>query len=90
MYSIPKAEQETVIRLDAIEHIANIYTCDPVYIRKFDKLAEQYPSEYKCVWTDDKYFAKKYCVDSRFIRFGKPASEAQRKASSENLKKTAN
>ena len=83
-YHFKKAEQETHIRWDAEERIAHIYTANPADIRKLDKLAEDYPEEYKCVWADGKFAAKKYEVDAKHIRFRKPASQAQREAAKEN------
>ena len=73
-------EQETSIMWDEEEKIARIYTASPAMIRKFDNLSANYPDAYKCVWEQDDGLAKKYEVSKRFIRFGKPASEAKKEA----------
>lgn len=78
-YSLSMEERETHIRWDAVEKIAHIFTADPVSIRKLDKLVDGYPETYKLV-KDDNYGGKSYEVDSKYIRFGKPASEAQKEA----------
>ena len=83
MRSISRAEQETIIRFDAEEQIAHIDTANPATIRKLDKLAGQFPDAYKCVRVDGEYPAKRYTVPASFIRFRKPASEAQRAAGRE-------
>ena len=82
MISYTRAEMETNIIWDDDEKVANIYTASPVTMRKLDKLCEQYPDEYKRVWTegDAKVTAAKYTVPCRYIRFAKPASEAKRNA----------
>ena len=83
-YNFTKAEQETHITWDAVDNLAHIYTARPSMIRKLDKLVKAYPNEYKCVWTDSLYDAKKYTVPARYIRFGKPASEKKKAAARKN------
>ena len=80
MINYTRAEMETSIVWDEDEKVAHIYTASPVTIRKLDKLCELCPDAYKCVWIEDGGKAKKYTVASRYIRFGKPASEAKRNA----------
>lgn len=84
-YTFTKAEQETQIWWDAVDKTAHIYTAHPATMRKLDKLVEEYPEEYRCVWADDKYPAKKYEVDSKYISFRKPASAKQREAALKNI-----
>ena len=86
MYKLIKAEQETIIRWDAEERIAHIDSAYAPMIAKLDKLVEAYPNTYKCVFVDERYYAKKYEVPASFIRFRKPASEAQKAASRERAK----
>lgn len=78
MKVLQAAERETTIRWDAEEKVAHIYTGDPVYIRKLDKLCENHPDEYKLVQRDE--YGARYIGPARLIRFGKPASEARREA----------
>ena len=84
MYTLTRAEQETVIVWDAESRTATIDTADPVTIRRLDKLAGQYPDEYRLVSEDVLYSAKRFEVPATYIRFGKPASEAQREAARKN------
>lgn len=78
MHKLTRAERETTIRWDALDRIASIDSADPVTIRKLDKLVAQYPDTYRCIRVDDVYHAKRYEVPAKYIRFGKPASDAQR------------
>ena len=71
-------EQETSIVWDEDAKIARIYTASPVTMRKLDKLCDGFPDTYKQVWAQDDGLAKKYEVNKRYIRFGKPASEARK------------
>ena len=86
MYKLIKAEQETIIRWDAEEGIAHIDSAYAPMIAKLDKLVEAYPNTYKCVFVDERYYAKKYKVPASFVKFGKPASEAKKAASRERAK----
>lgn len=80
MKTIPRAEQETTIRFDPEDKIAHIYTTNPTVIRKMDKLCAEFPDAYRCVRTDPDNLAKWYTCPASYIRFGKPASEAQKEA----------
>ena len=71
-------EQETSIVWDEEQKVARIYSASPVTMRKLDKLVATCPETYKCVWEQDDGLAKKYEVNKRYIRFGKPASEAMK------------
>ena len=69
-YSLTAVERESVITFNAAEENADIYASDPVWIRKFDKLVEQNPEqfkviqEYKC---EGKIIAKSYLFPKRFL-----------------------
>lgn len=75
--SLSRHEMETHITWNAEEKIATVYTCDPTTIRKLDRLTEQCPEAYRCIWEDENPTARKYIVPARYVRFGKPASEAR-------------
>ena len=79
-YSLTNEERETHIMWNAATKTATIDTADPTVIRKLDKLAAEYPEAYRVTRTDNLYGTKWYEVDTRYIRFGKPASEARRAA----------
>lgn len=80
MYTLTRAEQETVILWDAESRTATIDTANPVTLRKLEKLAAQPPEIYRLVSEDTLFSAKRYEVPAKYIRFGKPPSEAQREA----------
>lgn len=73
-YALSMYEMETHITWNAEEKIASIWTCDPVSIRKLDKLVAGSPDVYRCVERGEDY--AKYKVDSKFVIFRKPPSEA--------------
>lgn len=81
-YNLTLPERETTVRWDAEERIAHIYTADPVYMRKLDKLVEQFPDVYKPVMRDQ--YGAKYTVPIKYVSFRKPASEAMREAGRRN------
>lgn len=83
-YSYTRAEMETTITFDAEEKTAHIYSADPVYIRKLDKLTETNPESYKCLRVLDGGKAKQYEAPAALIRFAKPPTEAQREANRKN------
>ena len=72
-----KAEQETTISWDAATKTADVYTADPAIIRKLDKLTVQHPDIYRCTRKDNRHGGAFYEVPVRYIRFAKPASQAQ-------------
>lgn len=82
-YTLTMEERETHIRWDAAEKVAHIFTADPVSVRKLDKLVSEFPETYKLVRADN-YGGKFYEVSNKYIRFGKPASEARRNANKAN------
>ena len=85
--SISRAEMETHITWDAEQKQATLYTCDPVTMRKLDKMVNTCPDVYKCIWEGQNPTAKRYTFPARFVRFGKPASEAQITARQHNMQK---
>ena len=44
-----KLEMETIILMNAAEDTVEVYTCDPVYMRKGDALGEADPDNWKLV-----------------------------------------
>ena len=83
-YSLTRAERETVICFDAEERIAHIYTSDPVYIRRLDKMCEEDPETYKCVEVDRLGYFKKYEAPADRIAFRKAPTEARRETAKRN------
>lgn len=83
-----REEQETTISWDASTKTADIFTADPAVMRRLGRLAVEFPDVYRCTKVDAKYENKFYAVPVRFIRFGKPASDAQREANRMNVQST--
>ena len=46
-YHLSKVEMETIIGFNAAEETVELYTADPVWMRKLDKLASQNPEKFK-------------------------------------------
>ncbi len=69
-YHQSAAEQEVIINFDRAGDEANLYTADPVWIRKMDKLVAEYPESFK-VRRQETYqgevIAKDYIFPKRFI-----------------------
>ena len=84
-YTLTRAERETVIRFDAEERIAHIYTADPVYMRRLDKLTEEDPNTYRCVEVDPLGYFKKYEAPADRIAFRKAPTEARREAGKQRM-----
>lgn len=69
-YSLTGVEREVVLSFNAAEDTADIYTADPVYIRKMDKLVELNPAQFKVIkqdTLDGKVIAMRYEFPKRFI-----------------------
>ena len=69
-YRLSRYEQEVVIGFNAEEDTAELYTADPVYIRKMDKLAEQNPEQFKLGRVEicqGKIVSKRYTFPKRFV-----------------------
>lgn len=74
---LSRYEQEVVINLNADEDEATIYTANPAWIRKMDKLHREFPEIIQLKsWTE---VSKTYVLPKNLVRIGKPRvlSEAQ-------------
>lgn len=68
--AISRCEQETIINFNAEEDTAELYTADPVWMRKLDKLVIQNPEQFKPGRSEKyegKVIAKRYIFPKRFI-----------------------
>lgn len=85
--NISRLEQETTITFNAEEKTAEVYSADPVMIRKLDKLCEELPDTYQCTEVTQTGFGKMYTMPKKMIRFGKPRTytEEQKKTLTANL-----
>lgn len=64
---LSRYERETIILLNAEEEKASVYSVDPVWIRKMDKLVKKSPEHYQCIRTDS--ISKTYTMPKNFISF---------------------
>ena len=74
---LSRYEQEVVINLNADEDEATVYTANPAWIRKMDKLCKEFPEVIRLKsWTE---VSKTYVLLKNLVRIGKPRilSEAQ-------------
>ena len=74
---LSRYEQEVVINLNADEDEATVYTANPAWIRKMDKLCNEFPEVIRLKsWTE---VSKTYVLPKNLVRIGKPRilSEAQ-------------
>ena len=90
--ALSRQEQEVIITWDAEEKVARIYAADPVYIRKLDKLCEEFPETYKCITVAPDGLSKDYTVPAELISFHKPRgpmnlNEEQREAKRQAMKR---
>lgn len=84
-------EREVLISFNAAEDMAEIYTADPVWIRKMDKLRDAYPETFReteeCM-KDGAVISKRYVFPKKLITIRSKAvtmSEEQRKKNAERL-----
>lgn len=69
-YHLSKYEQEVVISFSAADGTADLYTADPVWIRKLDKLVQQNPAQFvpgKVETYQGEIVAKRYTFPKRFL-----------------------
>lgn len=70
MAGLSRYEQEVVIGFNAAGDTAELYTADPVWMRKLGKLVEQNPEQFKRGRVEHykgKVVAKRYLFPKRFI-----------------------
>lgn len=90
-----RREQETIISFNAAEDSAELYTADPVYIRKLDKLVKSNPEQFKQGRVESyqgEIAAKRYMFPKRFLSIRskdikRELTEKQREELAERLRK---
>lgn len=90
-----RREQETIISFNAAEDSAELYTADPVYIRKLDKLVKSNPKQFKQGRVETyqgEIVAKCYMFPKRFLSIRskdikRELTEKQREELAERLRK---
>ena len=98
IYHQTAAEQEVIINFDRVGDEANLYTADPAWIRKMDKLVTEYPDTFK-VRRQETYkgevIAKDYTFPKKLISIRKKfrectLTEEQKKEAVERLAASRN
>ena len=92
--SLRKCEQEVVINFNAEDNTATIYSSNPVWIRKMDKLVEQNPEQFKMCRQETvkgKVVSKFYELPKEFVSIRSKKrtcnlTEEQRAEMSERMK----
>ena len=93
---LSRLEQEVVINFNAEENTASIYTANPTWVRKMDKLVEKNPDEFRLVGEetmDGEVVSKVYECPKKYIsvRSGtRVMSKEQREANAERLRRMRN
>lgn len=95
IYRQSKHEQEVVISFNAAEETAELYTADPAWIRKMDKLVQQNPEQFNPGRVDTcqgEIVAKRYTFPKRFASIRSKdvrpnLTDEQREQRRENMKR---
>ena len=69
-YSLSRYEQEVIINFNAEEDTATLYTANPAWIRKLDRLVEQNPEQfemYRKEKMDGQIISEAYRFPKRFV-----------------------
>lgn len=69
-YSLSRYEQEVIINFNAGEDTATLYTANPQWTRKLDRLVEQNPEQfemYRQEKMDGRVISKAYRFPKRFV-----------------------
>jgi len=82
-YQYSLYEQETTVIFNNEEDHADIFTMNKSWIRKLDKLCQQYPEQFQRVVMDDIHGSKTYQVPKNLITIRPPL--APRVISNERL-----
>lgn len=85
---LTREEQETIITTSAAADLAEVYTADPIYIRKMDRLVERDPENYK-VKSRNSYSVT-YTMPKRLLSFRVPRvlTDEQKEAIAERFRKS--
>ena len=68
--NLTRYEQEVVINLNADEDTATLYSANPAWIRKMDKLVQEYPDVF--ILKRQTEISKTYELPKKLVRIGKP------------------
>lgn len=87
---LTRDEQEVIITTSAADELAEVYTADPIYIRRLDRKVEQDPEHYKV--KSRNAYSVTYTMPKRLLQFRTPSApreltEEQREAARDRIKK---
>lgn len=93
-YHQSAVEQEVIINFDRAGDEASLYTADPIWIRKMDKLVKDHPERFKVIRQETykgEVIAKDYTFPKRFItirtkEISKNLTAEQRQAQAERMR----
>lgn len=82
-----KLEMETIVNYNNAEKMAEVYTADPVEMRKLDEKCAKFPDDYKCIKRDE--WSATYRFSKKLISYRTPVhlTEEQKEQSRRNLAK---
>ena len=90
-YGLSRYEQEVNINFSADDTVATVYAANPVYIRKLEKLAQEFPEDYKLIKKDTvsvTYEVSRRLVSIRKPRPKKELSDEERRVIAERFAKS--
>jgi hypothetical protein len=80
-------EQETIVNFCRADSIAEVYTHEPAWIRRLDRIAKEFPGE--CTFREENGFGgRTYDIPKRLVTIKMPASEALRQQRRDRLRQT--
>lgn len=82
-----KLEMETIVNYNNGEKMAEVYSADPVVIRKLDDLCSRFPEDYECIKRDE--WSATYRFSKKLVQFRTPVhlTEEQKELARQNLAK---
>jgi hypothetical protein len=69
-YKLTKYEKETLINMNDLDRMAEMYTRQGKMIKKLDKLCKKYPDDFKCIDHDE--YSKTYEFDKKYVSVRAP------------------
>lgn len=82
-----KLEMETIVNYNNGEKMAEVYSADPVVMRKLDDLCSRFPEDYECLKRDE--WSATYRFSKKLVQFRTPVhlTEEQKELARQNLAK---
>lgn len=82
-----KLEMETIVNYNNGEKMAEVYSADPVVMRKLDDLCSRFPEDYECIKRDE--WSATYRFSKKLVQFRTPVhlTEEQKELARQNLAK---